>query len=91
MRKFNCHGNADETNVSILWSASARVIETDTGTGAHQLIHAAVDEETTKNVSYVPNMLSVKELVDKAKDLLTKIDGKKEGVDFLVPSLLWVY
>ena len=36
-------------------------------------------------------MLSVQELMDKAKDLLTKTDGKKEGVDFLVPYLLWVY
>ena len=29
--------------------------------------------------------------MDKSKELLTKIDGKKEGVVFLVPSLLWVY
>ena len=63
----------------------------DTGTGAHPQRHAAVDEETTNNVSYAPNVLSVQELVDKSKELLTKIDGKKEGVDFLVPSLLWVY
>ena len=29
--------------------------------------------------------------MDKEKELLTKTDGKKEGVDFLVPYLSWVY
>ena len=67
MRKFNCHGNTYETNVSVLWSAADRVIDMDTGTGDHQRIHAALDEETTNNVLYVPNVLSVQELMDKAK------------------------
>ena len=29
--------------------------------------------------------------MDKEKELLTKTDGKKEGVDFLVSSLSWIY
>ena len=29
--------------------------------------------------------------MDKAKELLTETGGKKEGVGFLVSSLLWVY
>ena len=49
----------------------------DTETGAHNRRHAASDEETTNNVSYVPNVLSIQELTDKAKELLTEIDGKK--------------
>ena len=53
--------------------------------------HAAIYEETTNNVPYAPNVLSFKELVDKAKELLTETDGRKEGVYFLVPSLSWVY
>ena len=36
-------------------------------------------------------MFSVQELVEKAKELLTETDGKKEGVDFLVPSLSHLY
>ena len=36
-------------------------------------------------------MLSVKELVDNAKDPLTETDWKKEGVNFLISSLSWVY
>ena len=39
----------------------------------------------------MPNVFYVQELVYKAKDLLTKTDGNKEGVDFLVSSILWVY
>ena len=87
---FNCHGNKDETYFSVLWSAAARVIEMYIGTGDHQKRHTAVYEETTHNVSYAPNVFSVQELVDDAKELLTKRDGKKTGVDFLVPSLSWV-
>ena len=44
MRKFNCHGNTDETNFSVFWRAAARVIEMYTGTGAHQRRHAASDD-----------------------------------------------
>ena len=29
--------------------------------------------------------------MDNAKDLLTETDGKKEGVNFLISSLSWVY
>ena len=63
----------------------------DTGTVSHQRRHAAVDEETTNNILYAPNVFSVQELVEKANELLTKTDGKKEGVGFLVPSISWVY
>ena len=63
----------------------------DTGTGYHQWRHSEKDEETTNNVLYAPNVLSVQEMVDKAKELITETDGKKEGVDFIVPSLSWVY
>ena len=63
----------------------------DTGTRTHQQRHVEVYEETTNNVSYVPNVLSVQELMYKAKEILTETDGKKEGVDFFVPYLLWVY
>ena len=59
----------------------------DTGTGSHQQRHAAVDEKTTNKVSYAPNIFSVQELVEKAKELINETDGKKKGVDFLVPSL----
>ena len=58
MQKFNCHRSIDETNFSVFWSASARVIETDTITGAHQRRHNAVYEETSNNVLYPPNMFS---------------------------------
>ena len=67
------------------------VIEMDKVTGAHKWRHAAGDQEITNNVLYAPNMLSIKELTDKAKQFPTKTYGKKEGVDFLVPSLSWVY
>ena len=63
----------------------------DTGTGVRQWRHAAVYEETNNNVFNAPNVLSVHELVDKGKDLLTKTDGKKGVVDFIVPSISWVY
>ena len=91
MRKFNCHGNTDETNFSVLWIAASLVIDMDTGTGDHQRRHTELDKEKTNNFSYAPNVLSVQELVDKEKELLPKTDGKKQGVDFLVPYLLWVY
>ena len=47
--------------------------------GVHQnkRRHAAVDEETTNNVWYTPNVLSIQELMYKAKDLLTETYGKK--------------
>ena len=63
----------------------------DTGTGDHQRRDNAVDKETTNNVLYVTNEFSVQELLDKSKDFLTKTYGKKEGVDFLVSFLSWVY
>ena len=63
----------------------------NTVTRDHNLRHAVSDEEITNNVLYAPNVLSVQELMDKAKELLTKTNGKKEDVDFLVPYLLWVY
>ena len=44
MRKFNFHGNTYETNFSVFWSAAARVIDMDTGTGAHQRRHTEVYE-----------------------------------------------
>ena len=77
--------------ISVFWSAAAWVVETDTGTRDYNRRHATADEETTNNVLYAPNVLSVQELMDKAKELLTKTNGKKEDVDFLVPYLLWVY
>ena len=63
----------------------------DTSTGDHKRLHSAPDEEKTNKVLYEQNVLSVQELIDKAKEILTKIDGKKEGVDFLVPYILLVY
>ena len=91
MRKFNFNSNTDYTIVSVFWSAAAQVIKMDTFTVSHQRRQAAVDEETTNNVSYAPNVLSVQELVDKAKGILIETDAKKGGVDFLVPSLSWAY
>ena len=88
MRKSNSHGNTHDT---IFWSAPDWVIDMDTGTGSHQRRNAAVYEETTNKILYAPYVLSVKKLVDKAKELLTETDAKKEGVDFLLPSLSWVY
>ena len=49
----------------------------DTGTGAHKRRHAAADEETNNNVLYAPKFLSIQELLDKEKELITKTDGKK--------------
>ena len=91
MQKLNCCGNTEKNKLSVFWSATSRVIDMDTCTGAHNRLHATADEETTNNVFYAPNVLSVQELMDKAKELLTKTNGKKEDVDFLVPYLLWVY
>ena len=77
MRKFNCHWNTDESKFFVFWSLAARVIDTDTCIGAYKRRHDAGDEETTNNVSYVPNVLSIQELTDKTKELLTEIDGRK--------------
>ena len=78
MQKFNCRKNTDKSKSSVFWSKPDWVIEMDTGNGAYKLRNYSAGEETTKNVLYVPNVLSNKELVDKAKNLLTKIDGRKE-------------
>ena len=63
----------------------------DTETGAHNRRHAASDEETTNNVLYATNVLSIQELINKSKDLLTKMYGRKEVVDFIVPYISWFY
>ena len=76
MHKFNCRGNTKRGKFSGFWSAAARVVDVDTGTGAHKRLYAASYEKTTNNFLYAPNVLSVQELMDKAKELLTKTDGK---------------
>ena len=91
IRNFNYFVNTNKSKLTVFWSAVAQVVETDTGTGAHMLRHAAVDEERTNKILYAPNVLSIQELMDTAKEPLTKTDEKKEGVGFLVPSLLWLY
>ena len=77
MRKFNCPVNIDKSKFSVFWSAADWVIDMDTGTGAHKRRHAAADEETNNNVLYAPKFLSIQELLDKEKELITKTDGKK--------------
>ena len=67
MRKFNCRRNTGESKFSVFWRTSARVIEMDTGTGAHKRRHTAADEETNNNISYAPNVLLIQELMDKEK------------------------
>ena len=91
IRNFNCRGNTEKSKFYVFWGAVAWVIEIDNGTGAYKRRHAAEDKETNNNVSYAPNVLSIQELMDKAKYILTKKYGIKEGVDFIVPYLSWVY
>ena len=91
MRKFKCCGSTDKNKFSVFWSAAAWVIETDTGTGSHTRLHVETDEETTDNFLYAPNVISIQELMGREKDLITRIDGKKEGVGFLVIYISWVY
>ena len=61
---------------SVFWSAAAWVVDMNTVTRDHNLRHAVSDEEITNNFLYAPNVLSVQELMDKAKELFTKTDGK---------------
>ena len=77
MQNFICHGNTNKSEFSVFWSAVARVIEMYISTGSHKRLHAAAYEETTYKVLYAPNVPSVQELMDKAKENLTKIDSKK--------------
>ena len=91
IRKFNYFVNTNKSKLSVFWSAAAWVVDTDTGTGAHMLRHAASYEVRTNDVLYASNVLSIQELTDMAKYPITKTDEKKEGVGFLVPSLLWLY
>ena len=78
MQKFNYRENTEKSEFSVFWSKSALVIDMDTCIGAHKRRHAAADEEKNNSVIYAPNVLSIQELMDKAKNLLTKTDGKKE-------------
>ena len=83
--------NTNKSKLSVFWGAVDRVVETNTDTGAHTRRNALADEEITNKVLYASNLLSIQELMDMAKEPLTNTDGKKEGVGFLVPSLLWLY
>ena len=76
LHTFNCCGNTNKSKFSVFWSTAAWVVEMDTSTGDHKQIYAEPDEETTNKVLYTPNVLSVQELIDKAKEIITKIDGK---------------
>ena len=89
--KFNCCRNTDKSKNYLFWSAVDRVIEIYTGTGAHNRRHATSYEGTTNIISYAPNLLSIQELMEKEKELITEKYRKKEGVDFLVPYISWVY
>ena len=41
MHVLNCRGNQDDSKFQVLLDATARVIETDNGSGAHLQRHAA--------------------------------------------------
>ena len=83
MRKFNCRRNIDKSKFSVFWSAAARVIEMDTCTGAHMQRHAAAYEETTNNVLYAPNVLSIQEIMDKSNSFSSKQMERRKVLVFL--------
>ena len=90
MRLFNLRGNSESGLYDIFWECCARALDLENGSDAHHRRHAAIDEETTKNISYTPGILSIPQLICTTVKLLEKDDKVKE-VDFEVPSETWVY
>ena len=89
MRVHNIRGNTTISMFEPFWECCARVLELENGSGAHHRRKAASDTDTTVNVSYAPGILSISQLVRVTVETLEK-ENKVRGVDFKVPSEMWV-
>ena len=78
MKVLNFCGNQYGSKFQVLWDATALVIETDTGDGAHHQRHAESGNEISLNVFCAPEITYMYQLIEKIEMFIVNT-GKKGG------------
>ena len=84
---MNCCEDIGGSKFSFFCRAVSWFIEMGAGDKPFRRLHNVADKETTVTFYYAPNLMSILQLVDNKNEILVETDGKREGVDFVLPSL----